>query len=304
MAPLIAVVGGLVQDLITVTHRIPDPGETLKSLSFTQHPGGKGANSAVAAYRLSHAREPDEHGNLVPRDDGFEVYMTGAVGDDNFGASLRATLEASNINADNVRTKKGPSAVGVILVESDYGENRILQNSGANHALTPADFQTFESLAGGRRPDLLISQMELARDTVEQIITTAAANNIEVLLNPAPPEYLLKQMYKHVKHLIVNESEATYLTGKDLKLLKEGEVEVLADADLPEPRDLGAEEAELSEYWSDIWFSAADKFLERGVENAIITLGESGAIYANRSGDRGHVKAVPVPRATDTTGAG
>src|SRR2546423_675055 len=49
----ISVIGGLVMDLVTVTERMPQWGETVHATSFTKHVGGKGANSAVAAYRAS-----------------------------------------------------------------------------------------------------------------------------------------------------------------------------------------------------------------------------------------------------------
>lgn len=56
MPRTIVVIGGFVTDLVTVARRVPDPGETIVSDSFSQHPGGKGANSAVACYRLSHSK--------------------------------------------------------------------------------------------------------------------------------------------------------------------------------------------------------------------------------------------------------
>lgn len=49
MAPqrIITVIGSLNTDLVTVTERVPQGGETLTSKSFGTGAGGKGANQAV-----------------------------------------------------------------------------------------------------------------------------------------------------------------------------------------------------------------------------------------------------------------
>jgi ribokinase len=48
----IVVVGSINIDLVARAERIPLPGETVHSSDFQMHPGGKGANQAVAAARL------------------------------------------------------------------------------------------------------------------------------------------------------------------------------------------------------------------------------------------------------------
>lgn len=49
---MIAVVGSLNLDLVTPVPGHPVPGETVLGGDIAQHPGGKGANQAVAAARL------------------------------------------------------------------------------------------------------------------------------------------------------------------------------------------------------------------------------------------------------------
>ncbi|CDM29700.1 Ribokinase [Penicillium roqueforti FM164] len=48
MAPLIRVIGSLNVDMVSVTPRFPNPGETITSSSYFTSAGGKGANQAVA----------------------------------------------------------------------------------------------------------------------------------------------------------------------------------------------------------------------------------------------------------------
>jgi ribokinase len=72
----IVVVGSINLDLVAKTDRIPVVGETILGDEFQMHPGGKGANQAVAIARL-----------------GYPVQMIGKLGADIFGERLRAELE-------------------------------------------------------------------------------------------------------------------------------------------------------------------------------------------------------------------
>ena len=71
----VCVVGSINMDLVMRTPRFPLAGETLLGGPFQKHPGGKGANQAVAAARC-----------------GAHVDMIGCVGADEFGAIMRDTL--------------------------------------------------------------------------------------------------------------------------------------------------------------------------------------------------------------------
>jgi len=63
--PRITVVGSINLDLVARCERLPQPGETVTDAVFERHPGGKGANQAVAAARL-----------------GADVKLIGCVGND------------------------------------------------------------------------------------------------------------------------------------------------------------------------------------------------------------------------------
>src|SRR5215813_3117556 len=92
----IVVVGSINIDLVARAERIPLAGETVSSSDFQTHPGGKGANQAVAVARL-----------------GYPARMIGRVGSDAFGERLRAQLVESGVDADGVRASPGPSGVAV-----------------------------------------------------------------------------------------------------------------------------------------------------------------------------------------------
>ena len=82
---MIVVVGSLNMDLVVSVPRFPAPGETLIGGDYAQHPGGKGANQAVAAARA-----------------GGQVVMVGRLGNDGFAAVLRGQLEQDSIDTSYI----------------------------------------------------------------------------------------------------------------------------------------------------------------------------------------------------------
>ncbi|KAI9781220.1 MAG: hypothetical protein M1816_002443 [Peltula sp. TS41687] len=284
--PLITVIGSLNMDLVTYASRIPSPGETLLAQSFALSPGGKGANQAVACSRLSRKKpdpasdhqEDSSHAQSAGRDDGrgeVHVKMVGAVGDDEFGASLTTGLRRDGIDVSAVETRQNVSTgVACVLVETDTGQNRILVSSNANDTLKPDQFKELSDPL----PDLIILQLEIPLETVLQVLQTARHAGINVLLNPAPAALLPDDAYKAITHLIVNETEAATLAGVSAEMLS-------------------SEEALLD---------VAETFLDRGVRYVVITLGHRGAFYASREKENfrhGMVKAEQVS-VVDTTAAG
>jgi sugar/nucleoside kinase (ribokinase family) len=134
---MILVIGSLNIDLISVTPRLPKPGETILGTSFHMAAGGKGANQAVAAARM-----------------GAPVAMVGRVGDDPFAKLVRDEMTAAGVDIERVLTEPSAfTATGSIFVDQS-GQNSIVVASGANGCLTPADVvaasRLFDAAAGGR----------------------------------------------------------------------------------------------------------------------------------------------------------
>ena len=283
---IIAVCGSLNWDMVTLADRLPRSGETLNSKSFSMSPGGKGANAAIALHRLSHIKPVETDDREAPRnayeDCGLreiEVRMIGSVGSDDFGRRMKDSLVQNFINVDGVRIQDGKtSGVAVILVEAGSGENRILVYPGVNHFLKPEDFSNPASL-GTEQPDLVILQLELNPQTVEQVIKTAKNAGIDVLLNPSPAHRLNNSVYEGLTHLILNESEAAILTGRQTEDLKSG---------------------------FDDWTTITDEILDLGVQHVVVTLGGKGAFFSEQKGKGEHVTAEKVneDKVVDTSGAG
>ncbi|OBT54387.1 hypothetical protein VE04_04293 [Pseudogymnoascus sp. 24MN13] len=262
---LITIIGSLNADITTYTSRIPSGGETLHARSVKTGAGGKGGNQAAACAKLSRTRNNLDNGSA-------DIRMIGVVGNDQHGQLLLNNLRASGVDTSGVTIQNEvETGVAIILVEESTGENRILLNGGANYSLLPSLFATIPN----PKPSLLILQLEIPLQTTLQILKAAREAGIEVLLNPAPAIELPAEAYANLRHLILNETEASILSGYSVEQIKD-------DSLLP---------------------IVARVFHSRGVQNVVITLGSQGVFYSQDAGLSGFVKAKKV-EVVDTTAAG
>jgi ribokinase len=285
MAPqVVAVIGSLMVNMTMITERVPDRGETIMAVEYFERLGGKGCNAAIAAHRTSH-RKPKEigmpanatngsHRDTARSDGEIEVRMIGAVGDDPIAHKFRTLLKENSIDASGLVTVCDMrSSVCFVLIEKMSRENRILVTPNALEYWTPQHFLEIEALGSGVRPDLIIAQLEICKEGVERMIETAGLAGVDFLLNAAPATSITQESYRYITHLIVNETEAAILSGR-----------------------------ELNEIVETTWPLVAQAFVELGVKNVVITLGENGAYYATAK-DHGHIPAFKI-EVLDTTGAG
>ena len=158
MPARLTVVGSINLDLVARAERLPRPGETVTDATFSEVPGGKGANQAVAAARL-----------------GATVALIACVGDDEFASLALAELRAAGVGLSGLKTAKGATGVALITVDAD-GENGIVVAPGANSELLPEDV----NLPDG---DGVLCQLEIPLETVEHVANTAPS---DFFLNAAP----------------------------------------------------------------------------------------------------------------------
>ncbi|NWF79820.1 MAG: ribokinase [Chloroflexi bacterium] len=189
----IAVFGSINMDLVTRTARLPLPGETVAGHGFFTAPGGKGANQAVACARL-----------------GAGTRLVGRLGDDPFGAELRAGLLAAGVDASGVLTTPGPSGIAVITVD-DAARNTIIVVPGANGAVGPVDASRLDVALVGAR--VLLLQLELPLDAVVAAARAARRLAVPVILDPAPARELPAVLYRLADIITPNLSEAATLVG-------------------------------------------------------------------------------------------
>jgi ribokinase len=189
----IIVVGSINTDLVAVTKRMPVVGETVIASDFQIHPGGKGANQAVAVARL-----------------GYPVRLIGRLGNDVFGAELRTHLEKAGVDITGVSTNDGVSGVAVIVV-SGRGDNSILVAPGANSKVTPEDLDANISML--RSAGMVLAQLEIPLETVEYLARICTRENVPLILDPAPARDLPPGIFKDIAWFTPNQTEAAFYLG-------------------------------------------------------------------------------------------
>ena len=189
---MIVTVGSINMDLVVRVRKLPQPGGTILGSEYQTHFGGKGANQAVAAARGE-----------------GQVRMIGAVGDDDFGARLKAGLASDGIDTETVRELPGKSGVAFISVD-ESGQNNIIVSPGANASVTGGTFrpQAFEGAS------VVLLQLEIPLEGVREAIRLGREVGATILLNLAPAMPLPPQELAGVDVLVVNEVEAAVLSGE------------------------------------------------------------------------------------------
>ena len=268
--PKITVVGSLNMDLVTRTKVVPAAGETRIASTFGTGCGGKGLNQAVASARLSRSRADDPDKGRV------KVSMVGAIGQDLYGATLRRELVANDIDDSYLQTYAGSSGVAVIIVEEQTSDNRILVTPGANYEVRLD--KVAEVLQNPtERPSAIVLQLEIPIPLVIETIELAKANNVAVVLNPAPAAELPLHIFKGLGHLIMNTDEARVLAGTG-----------------------GRKETSESESMKSIF----QKYHDLGVAYTVVTLGGDGVAYSTGNGGFARISAEKNIQVVDTTAAG
>jgi len=256
----ILTVGSLNMDEVVHTPRLPALGETLLGAgSLKLVPGGKGANQAVAMARL-----------------GASVAIAGRVGSDPFGGQLVKALQADGVDTRLVFVDaEEASGVALIFLTPD-GDNAIVVASGANMRVGE-DMQQmgyiYESIS---QCPALVLQLEIPLGTVKNLIGAGHQAGVPVILNLAPAQPLPWDTLQQLTALIVNENEASMLSGQRIDSLEDARI-------------------------------VAKVLSGRGIPIVIITLGAQGALLASSS-PGGDIQIVhqPAPRVQviDTTAGG
>ncbi|WP_103529574.1 MULTISPECIES: ribokinase [unclassified Streptomyces] len=188
------VVGSANADLVVGVDRRPGAGETVLGSDLVVHPGGKGANQAVAAARL-----------------GARAALLARVGDDAHGALLRESLRAAGADTTGVLVGGAPTGVALITVDPS-GDNSIVVSPGANARLTPGDVRAAAPLVARSR--VVSTQLEIPLETVAELARTLPSGT-RLVLNPSPPAPLPADVLAACDPLVVNEHEARFILGGD-----------------------------------------------------------------------------------------
>lgn len=202
----ILVVGSLCLDQTLFVPSLPGRGETAIAKESLVSFGGKGANQAFAAKCA-----------------GGKVDFVAMVGDDEAGESYREHFQEHGISTRGMALSSDHSTGSAFLGVEDSGENLIIINPGANHALRPSDLDRHGDLFSDA--EILLLQLEIPLETIAHACQLALRHQMTTVINPSPWNDSFNTADFPCDILILNEHEMAALVNDpqwilDLSLLE------------------------------------------------------------------------------------
>ena len=194
------------------------------------------------------------------------------IGKDTFGEMALKLYKDEGIGYEYVWQHNSISTgAASIVVNEETSDNLIIVVPGAADCLSPKDIDLAES--GIASSDYFLASLEVPISVMKHGLEVAKINGVQTILNPAPAAFLDDEIYKLSDYFTPNETEASMLSGIKVETIEDAKV-------------------------------AANIFLDRGVKNVIITLGELGVYICNSEINK-HIPAFDMgEKVVDSTGAG
>ena len=193
----------------------------------------------------------------------------GKVGKDAYGEGFISRLSKEGVDSGHVLFSETlPTAVGMIVC-STKGTNAIVIDLGPNAEFLPQDLASRAEVI--KSSDVVVSPLEIPLETALEGARIAKAKDVKAILNPAPAQNLKEHDLRAIFALTPNETEGRICLG------------------LSPDDQIGNEEL-------------AERLVGLGPENVMMTLGESGVIWASKSG----IEKIPALKVdvVDSVGAG
>ncbi len=201
---------------------------------------------------------------------GGDVTFITRLGKDAFADIARGTWAKAGVKTAITEDADSYTGAAYIFIENATGNNAIIVAAGAAGRISVGDVEDRAALIGGAK--VFITQLEQPIPAAKRALEIARAGGAKTILNPAPAATLDDDILRLCDFVTPNESEAEGLTGLPVTTVAEAE-------------------------------AAADALLARGVGAAIITLGDKGALYRDRTRSV-HVPVISAGAVVETTGAG
>ena len=201
---------------------------------------------------------------------GGSVHFLTRLGDDAFGRMARDTWAAAGVTAEVTVDAASYTGAAYIFVEAATGNNAIIVSPGAAAGISPADIDARADLIQGAA--VFVTQLEQPMDAALRGLELARAGGAVTILNPAPAAPVADAMLALCDYVTPNETEAEGITGIPVTDINSAT-------------------------------QAAENLIERGARNAIVTLGENGALWHDGT-TATHIPAMNAGPVVETTGAG
>jgi ribokinase len=177
----------------------------------------------------------------------------------------------AGVNTESISQDSNLSTGVAGIMIDENGNNAINVFAGAAAHLQNDDIDT--NLDVIKKSKIFLTQMETPDSTTIYALKKAKDNGCLTILNPAPARKINENDFELLDFFTPNETEAEFYLNKKIE----------TNTDIK---------------------NAAKEFLNRGVKNIIITLGEKGIYFANKN-EEYFVDALKLKdEVVDTTGAG
>ena len=200
---------------------------------------------------------------------GGRVTFVCRVGDDSLGKNSIRQYEAHGINTEFIGVEENDHTGVALIMVDKKGENLISVSSGANSKMKIEDVSFLEAKL--TNCDIVLTQLEIPTNVVKYLIDICSKKNVKLILNPAPFQIIEDKYLKKIHTITPNITETKYLTGIEINNIDSSKL-------------------------------AAQKLLDKGIKNVIITMGSNGVFFMSEK-QKAHIKAEKV-KALDTTAAG
>ena len=203
---------------------------------------------------------------------GGEVSFISKVGKDNYANLAFSLYDEAGINYEGVEvdTKISTGAAG-ILINENTGDNAINVVPGAAGTIDNSLIDKFLPII--QKSKIFLTQLETPKEATLYALKKAKEIGCITILNPAPASSIPEEYFQHIDFFTPNETEASFYLNKNI----ENENDC---------KDAGTD------------------FLNKGIKNILITLGEKGCYFKNYEEEF----VIPASSLTkpviDTTGAG
>ena len=200
-----------------------------------------------------------------------EVNFITKVGNDSHADMALSLYKEAGVNVDCIIQDPNLSTGVAGIMIDEKGNNAINVFAGAAAHLQNEDIE--KNMEVMKKSKIFLTQMETPDSTTMYALKKAKDNDCLTILNPAPARKINENDFQLLDFFTPNETEAEFYLDKKIE----------TNEDIK---------------------NAAKEFLNRGVKNIIITLGEKGIYFANKN-EEYFVDALKLKNeVVDTTGAG
>ncbi|MDF1605406.1 ribokinase [Nocardioides sp. YIM 152315] len=247
----VVVVGSVNRDYVCRVDDLPTSGQTVLGGQASVGSGGKGGNQAVAASLL-----------------GARTAIVARVGRDDDGRAVAKDLAEAWVDTTEMVATGTRTGLAFVMVD-ERGENSIVVAPGANDLLEART--TARAVRSMLAPSgVVVTQAEIPEPAFDAAVRAAGDVGARAVVNLAPYRPIAADLLALCDPLVVNESEASGLLGRQVR-------------GVDQARDAVAE-------------------LAGRCRSVIVTVGAAGAVVGRRA--EIDVVAAEAVAVVDTTGAG